>query len=200
MATQPSPLRIFCGYAHEDKALFQQLKTALAVLIRQEAVSIWHYGDLLPGVQWESEIERELNTADIILLLISPAFMASDYCWSKEMQWAITRHATGEARVIPILLKPTPGWETTPLGALQALPRDAKPITAWNSREKALADVVDGLRRAVKAVQKEDRYPVVEYQVRVQSYAYITLEGERLQREVSAEEEAFHTAEQWLET
>jgi hypothetical protein len=66
MATQLPALRIFCGYAHADQALFQQLKTALAVLIRQEAVSIWHYGDLLPGDQWEYEIERELNTADII--------------------------------------------------------------------------------------------------------------------------------------
>lgn len=110
MEEQTPALRIFCGYAHEDQALFRQLKAALAVLIRQDAVSIWHYGDLLPGDQWEEEIERELNTADIILLLISPAFIASDYCWSKEMHWAIIRHTLGEARVIPILLKPTPGW------------------------------------------------------------------------------------------
>ncbi len=200
MEGQTPALRIFCGYAHEDQALFEQIKKALAVLIRQDIISVWHDGDLLPGAQWDSEIEREMNTADIILLLISPAFMASDYCWSKEMQWAITRHTIGEARVIPILLKLTSGWEATPLGALQALPAHAKPITTWSSREKALADVVDGLRRAVEAVQKEDRYPVVEYQAHIQSYAYITLEGERLQREMPAEEEAFHTAEHWLET
>ena len=199
MTTQQSPLRIFCGYAHEDNVLFQQLITALAVLIRQDAVSVWHYGDLLPGAQWESEIERELNTADIILLLISPAFMASDYCWSKEMQWAITRHTTGEARVIPILLKPTPGWETTPLGALQALPTDAKPITAWNSRDKALTDVVNGLRRAIEVVQKEDRYPVKEYLVNIRTYAYETLQNEKLQKDIPAQEEAFHLAEQWIE-
>lgn len=199
MGEQAAALRVFCAYAHQDKAIFEQLKTALAVLIRQEAVSVWHYGDLLPGAQWEREIERELNTADIILLLISPAFIASDYCWSKEMQWAITRHMTGEACVIPILLKPTPDWETTPLGALQALPTDAKPIIAWNSRDKALADVVEGLRRAVEAVHKQDRYPVAAYQAHIQSCAYITLEGERLPKEMPAEEEAFHTAVQWLE-
>ena len=71
--------------------------------------------------------------------------------------------------MIPILLKPTPDWETTPLGALQALPTHAKPVTTWSSREKALADVVDGLRRAVEAVQKQDRYPVKEYQVTIQT-------------------------------
>src|SRR5258708_2157035 len=194
MAIQLPPLRIFCGYAHADQALFQRLKTALAILIRQEAVSVWHYGDLLPGAQWESEIERELNTADIILLLTSPAFIASDYCWSKEMQWAITRHATGEARVIPILLKPTPGWETTPLGTLQALPTDAKPITAWDSRERALTDVVSGLRRAIEAAQKGDRYPVKEYVINIQTYAY-----EKFQTDIPAQEEVFHVAEQWIE-
>src|SRR6266487_5470021 len=89
MATQPSPLRIFCGYAHEDTVLFQQLKTALAVLIRQDAVSVWHDGDLLPGAQWESEIERELNTADIILLLISPAFMALKCIFDEKVRRAI---------------------------------------------------------------------------------------------------------------
>lgn len=78
MEEQVPALRVFCGYAHEDQALFRHLRSALAVFIRQEAVSIWHYGDLLPGAQWEREIERELNTADIILLLIGPAFMASD--------------------------------------------------------------------------------------------------------------------------
>ena len=83
---QPAALRIFCGYAHEDEALFQPLKKALAALIRQKVVVIWHYGDLLPGDQWEYKVERELNTADIILLLISPNFIASDYCWTREMQ------------------------------------------------------------------------------------------------------------------
>ncbi len=200
MGEQLVALRVFCGYAHEDQALFQQLKKALTIPIRQQTISVWDAGDLLPGAQWKSEIEHQLNTADIILLLISPAFMASDYCWSKEMHWAITRHTMGEALVIPILLKTTPDWETTPLGALQALPTGAKPITSWNRREQALEDVVDGLHRAAEAAQKQDRYPVGEYLVKIQSYAYITLQGERLQKEVPAEEEAFHTAEQWLET
>jgi len=163
MATQPSPLRIFCGYAHEDHVLFQQLKTALTVLIRQDAVSVWHYGDLLPGAQWEREIERELNTADIILLLISPAFMASDYCWSKEMHWAIARHSTGEARVIPILLKPTPGWKTTPLGALQALPKMAKPIMTWNNCDQAFANIAKGINKVIQQTQHEEKYPIQEY-------------------------------------
>ena len=196
MATQPSPLRIFCGYAHEDHVLFQQLKTALAVFIRQDAVSVWHDGDLLPGAQWESEIERELNTADIILLLISPAFMASDYCWSKEMQWAIARHSTGEARVIPILLKPTPGWETTPLGALQALPTMAKPITTWTNRDQAFANIAKGINNVIQQTQHEEKYPIQEYGL---AFDYYTLMDVQTQEELTALERTMHQkAAQWL--
>jgi hypothetical protein len=196
MEEQVPVLRIFCGYAHEDKALFQQLKTALAVLIRQEAVSVWHYGDLLPGDQWEYEIERELNTADIILLLISPAFIASDYCWSKEMQWAITRHTTGEAHVIPILLRPTPGWETTPLGALQALPERAQPITTWKNRDQAFATIAKGISTVIQQAQQEEKYPIQEYGL---AFDYYTSMDVQTQEELTARERAMQQkAEQWL--
>ncbi len=196
MMSTPLPPRIFCGYAHADQALFQQLKTALAVLIRQEAMSIWHYGDLLPGDQWEYEIERELNTADIILLLISPAFIASDYCWSKEMQWAITRHMIGEARVIPILLKPTPGWKTTPLGALQALPTMAKPITAWSNRDQAFANIAKGINSVIQQAQQEERYPIQEYGL---AFDYYTSMDVQTQEELTVRERAMQQkAEQWL--
>ncbi len=196
MVTQLPPLRIFCGYAHADQALFRQLKKALVILTRQEAVSIWHDGDLLPGDQWEYEIERELNTADIILLLISPAFIASDYCWGKEMHWAITRNSLGEARVIPILLKPTPGWETTPLGALQALPTMAKPITMWNNRDQALATIAEGISNVLQQVQHEEKYPIQEYGL---AFDYYTLMDVGSQEELAALERAmYRKAEQWL--
>ncbi len=191
MVTQ-LPLRIFCGYAHEDEAYFHKFNTALAVLRRQEAISIWHYGDLVPGVQWEHEIEQELNTADIILLLISPAFMASDYCWSKEMRWAITRHTTGETYVIPIILKPT-DWKTTPLSALQALPKGIKPITTWSNCDEAFADVIDGLRKVIQDAQQEDKYPVKEYVLGLRPSVFES-EGK-----VTAQDQAKRRAEQWLE-
>ncbi len=191
---QQPPLRVFCGYAHQDEALFQSLHTVLSILKKQEAISIWHYGDLLPGAQWEWKIEQELNTADIILLLISPAFIASDYCYSKEMQWALTRHFTGEARVIPIILKPTPDWQTTPLGALQALPTHAKPITTWRNRDEAHVDVVTGLRKTIQDIQHEDKYLVKEYVLGLRPSVYESEE------ENTAQDRAKHMAEQWITT
>lgn len=176
MTAEQPPLHIFCGYAHKDQHLFQQLYTALAVLRRQEAMSIWHDGELLPGAPWELEIERELNMADIILLLISPAFMDSDYCYRKEMQWAIARHTSGDTCVIPIIGKPTVGWKDTPLGKLQALPTRAEPITSWSNADEAFANVAEGIQKAIHQVN--ERYRVQEYSITLPITVYGELHEE----------------------
>ena len=86
---------------------------------------MWHDRNISAGTEWEREINKHLNEADIILLLISPDFIASDYCYSKEMKWAMDRHERGEARVIPIILRPVDNWKGAPFGKLQALPKDS---------------------------------------------------------------------------
>ncbi|HVB21551.1 MAG TPA: toll/interleukin-1 receptor domain-containing protein [Ktedonobacteraceae bacterium] len=194
MNTRVTPLRIFCGYASKDEVLFKQLHTALAVPIRQEPINVWNYQDIPPGAEWGSEIEQQLSTADIIILLVSPSFIASEYCWSKEMQWAITRHTAGEARVIPIILKPTPGWETTPLGSLQALPVSAKPISTWKNRDEAFANVVEGLLRVIHQVQQEDKYPVREYTLGLRFSFDIPVQVQK----AAAQELISSAAKQWL--
>src|SRR5262249_31156773 len=142
--------------------------------------------EILAGTEWDSEIKQQLHKADIILLLISPAFIASEYCWKKEMQWAIARHQTGEAHVIPLMLRPISGWKDNPLYLLQALPTDARPITKWKNRDDALVNVVDGLRKVIHHIQHEERYPVIE---RLLSLGFRTF----------AKREQPSQAKQWLE-
>ena len=104
MAMQTSqPIKLFYCYAREDHALRDKLAEHLIILNRLGLITTWHDGEIVPGASWEEEIEIHLNTADIILLLISPAFMKSDYCYSKEMERALERHDAKEARVVPIL-------------------------------------------------------------------------------------------------
>ncbi len=105
----------------------------------------------MPGEQWEETIDKHLSTADVILLLISPHFVDSDYCYGKEMQRALERHHAGNCCVIPILLRPT-YWEETPLDTIQMLPTDAKPITRWRDRDEAFHDVARGISTAIKAL------------------------------------------------
>ena len=114
-------LKCFYSYSHRDEELRQQLENHLAILRRQGIITDWHDRKISAGREWEGEIDEHLNTARIILLLISSDFIASDYCYDVEMRRAIERHEAEEARVIPVILRPVI-WEEAPFGHIQALP------------------------------------------------------------------------------
>src|SRR5215813_6087717 len=120
------PIKLFYCYARVDKTLRDKLDLHLASLKRSGWITSWYDGEIIPGTQWEEEINDRLNTADIILLLISPDFIDSDYCYSKEMIQAIARHDAGNACVIPVSLRPV-FLQNAPFSKLQMLPEDAKP-------------------------------------------------------------------------
>lgn len=141
---------IFCCYAREDQLLLLKLRKHLASLERGGLISVWHDTDISPGAEWEEEINKHLDTADIILLLVSPSFMASDYCYSREMKRAMERHEQGEVRVIPVILRPVL-WQSAPFSKLQVLPTGAKPVTGtgWHNSDEAFFDIAEGIRKAV---------------------------------------------------
>src|SRR5260370_14011943 len=143
-----STVTIFYSYAHEDEKLRQQLETHLSGLRRQGLVSEWHDRQIVPGTEWAYAINEHLNTAQIILLLISPDFLASDYCYSVEMQRALERHNAGEAYVVPVILRPV-DWQGAPFATFQALPRDGQPIVLWENEDEAFANVAEGVRKIV---------------------------------------------------
>ncbi len=146
------PVKIFFCYAHEDEALLNKLKAHLSPLLRQGHIDVWHDRDISAGTEWEREISTHLNTAQIILLLVSSDLMNSDYCYSIEMKRAIERHERGEALVIPIILRPV-YWEGV-LGTLQALPTAAKPVTSsyWRSLDEAFFSVVNDIRKVIEGL------------------------------------------------
>jgi tetratricopeptide (TPR) repeat protein len=142
-------VEVFCSYAQEDATWLSKLEAHLSLLKRQGFVSLWHYRLLVAGADWSHEIDTHLNTASIILLLISADFLNSDYCYGVEMQRALARHAVGEAQVIPILLRPV-DHSSAPFAHLHALPSNGQPISTWSDEDAALADVVAGLRRVLE--------------------------------------------------
>src|SRR5437879_5943159 len=124
------PIELFISYAHRDQGLRDQLETHLSLLKRQGFISTWHDRKIGAGQEWAGQIDTHLNTAHIILLLVSPDFIASNYCYDIEMTQALARHETGAARVIPVILRPV-DWRDAPFGKLQPLPTDAEPVTTW---------------------------------------------------------------------
>lgn len=150
---KPPPLNIFFSYSHKDKKLLERLETHLALLKHEERINSWTDRDIEGGEEYNTEIFDRLNEADIILLLVSAAFMNSNYCYNREMKRAMERHEVGEARVIPIILSVC-DWQTAPFHKLAALPPDGKPITTFTDRDTAFYTVAKGIRNVVEKWKK----------------------------------------------
>ena len=138
--------RVFYSYSHKDSKMCERLRTYLAPLRQQNKISEWHDRLIEPGADWNKEINTELEAADLILFLVSAEFLASDYCFGVEVDKAMSRLKRGEAKVVPILLKPCL-WEESRFSELQIIPRDAKAIARWSSIEDALTNVAGEIRK-----------------------------------------------------
>lgn len=119
-------------------------------------ITAWYDRNITAGTEWAGEIDQHLNTASVILLLISADFLASDYCYAIELTRAMERHEDKEARVIPVILREV-DWKGAPFGKLEALPKKAKPVTNWENRDAAFADVARGIRKAVEEISGQPR-------------------------------------------
>ncbi|MFV0801540.1 toll/interleukin-1 receptor domain-containing protein [Brucella sp. MAB-22] len=139
---------VFFSYSHVDEALRDELEKHLAVLKRQGVIDTWHDRRIGAGQEIDQSINDRINTDDIILLLISSDFLASDYCYDREMTRALERHNAGEAVVIPVILRPC-DWHTSPFGKLNATPPDGKPITKWPNRDDAFLEVTKAIREVL---------------------------------------------------
>jgi len=139
---------IFYSYSHKDEELRDQLETHLSTLKRQGIIQSWHDRKINAGQDWATVIDSRIDSADVILLLISSDFIASDYCYGHEVQSALERHRTDSARVIPVILRSC-DWQSTPFCRLQALPKDGKAVTSWPNRDEAWTDVARGIRLSV---------------------------------------------------
>src|SRR5262249_37815451 len=118
------PVGLFYSYSHRDERLRARLEEALAVLHRTGVVESWSDRRITAGTQIDTRLTAETTRANVILFLVSPSFVASDYCWGTEVQEAMRRVRDGRARVIPVILRPIDGWQSLPFGRLLALPSD----------------------------------------------------------------------------
>lgn len=146
-------IEIFFSYSHQDETYLEKLKSHLSPLQRQRYIDVmWHDRGISAGIEWKQELDNHLNTAHLILLLISPDFIRSNYCTGIEMERALARHEQGEARVIPVILRPCL-WQEMPFGKLQALPEDGKAVSTWPNDDEAFLNVALGIRKALKEIR-----------------------------------------------
>lgn len=140
--------KIFILYSKWDKIYLEQLKKILAPLQKDGLLQTWDDSDIKPGEDWDATIHRELSTADIVFLLVSPDLIVTDYVWEIEMKEAVERHERGDAVVVPIIIRPCL-WEEAPFSKIKALPEKGKAISTWANAEEAWLEVGQKIKSEV---------------------------------------------------
>ncbi|HHA2863211.1 TPA: toll/interleukin-1 receptor domain-containing protein [Stenotrophomonas maltophilia] len=136
---------VFFSYCHADEELRDQLEKQLAMLKHQGIIETWHDRRIVAGQEIDKTIDEHINSDDIILLLVSPDFLASPYCYDREMKRALERHESDEATVIPVILRACE-WHHAPFGKLMATPTDGKPVKQWADLDDAFLQVAKSVR------------------------------------------------------
>ena len=156
------PLKLFISYSHEDEPLKDLLRKQLKGMERRGLIAVWDDRAIPAGEHWEQAIRDELEAAHIVLLLLSPSFIASDYCFGEEMSRAVERHASGHTRLVPVLMRTCRWKNDLPLieeHRIQLLPRDAKAVTDpqhWPAdprHDLPLQHVADEIEKLVQQLQ-----------------------------------------------
>ncbi len=142
------PIKVFYSYFRADREWLERLSSHLEVFKQQGRLIEWDDSAIQPGTEWKKEIDHQLSTSDLILLLLSDHYLASSFCTTVEMAPAIELHERGKARTIPILLSPV-SWKQTPLGKLQVLPSNGIPLTQWSKRDEALTSLAEEIGQIV---------------------------------------------------
>ncbi|WP_138502595.1 tetratricopeptide repeat protein [Nostoc sp. PA-18-2419] len=150
-------IEVFISYHQKDEELREELEKHLATLLREKLITSWHKREIIAGQEFQDEINKYLKRAGLILLLVSPDFIASDYHWTVEVTRALEQNAAGKARVIPVLLRHA-DWDNPPIDKLSPLPSNRKPIKSWTDRDEAFLEVVKGIRLEVARLVASSNY------------------------------------------
>jgi internalin A len=146
--------RVFVSYSHKDERQLNELKTHLSPLERLKLIETWYDRRIVAGEDFGQKINENIDSADIILLLVSADFIASNYCYQKEMGRALERHAKREARVVPVIIRDV-DWKVIPeLSKLTAVPKDGRPVRNWPNKDTAWRDVSERVRAMLEAMRE----------------------------------------------
>ncbi|AFY35567.1 toll/interleukin-1 receptor domain-containing protein [Calothrix sp. PCC 7507] len=158
-ATKSIEVLYCCSDSNKDEQMRQELEKHLSFLAREGVITGWHKDMISPGKDWESEIDNHIKSADIILVLISSDFIASDYHWDVFAKQAMERHRTKTARVIAILLRPVDDYWKVAFPKVKILPSGEKPVTEWKPYDKAFRNITKGIREVAEEIT-DSNFPI----------------------------------------
>lgn len=144
--------KVFISYAKKDAEYLEDLEMHLTMLKRHKLIDTWNVGEVEVSQDVNVEVNKEIKTAEIILLLVSAKYLANPDIWDNEITLAVERHKRKEVILIPIILSPC-DWEKAPFGGLVTLPRKGEGIVSKMDRDEAFAEIAGELRKILQ-IQK----------------------------------------------
>jgi len=150
-------IKVFISYAHEDEDVKNNLDKFLISLKKSEKIEVWNDRGISAGTEWDKKIKDELESADLILLIVSVDFLNSSYIWRKELDIAMQRHESQDARVIPIIAR-SADWSDMPFRKLQGLPGDGKTINEATDKDRMYTDIVKAIKNVVDELLEKKKY------------------------------------------
>ena len=139
-------MKAFISYSHHDEHYLERLKIHLTPMRREKRITDWADKDIYAGSDLDSSISDELENSDLFIALISPDYLASNYCYEKEFDKAMAMQEAGRITIVPIILQPCE-WKITPFGKMKALPKDGKAVSEWTNENNAYLDIANEMRR-----------------------------------------------------
>lgn len=141
-------IKLFISYCSEDKVYRKSLEKHLSLMEYDNEIETWSDREISPGEEWEREIEKNLESADVIVFLVSSDFIASKYCFDVEVKRAMEKHEKGDSIVLPIVVRVC-DWQRAPFSKLEVLPEKARAVTKWEDEDEAWLSIISGIRKAV---------------------------------------------------
>jgi TIR domain len=151
---------IFISYSHKDESFRSDIEDHLSMLRRKGVISVWHDRKILAGDDWRGKIDENMDKADVVLFLISPSFLASDYCYDIEVKKAIENKESGKCQIISIIIRPC-DWHDCDFSRFQAVPKDGIPISTWPNKDEAWLDAINGIKRHIAEFRPAEHIPSV---------------------------------------
>ena len=150
-------MKTFISYSHQDESWFKQLKIHIAPLLRNGDISIWSDHEILAGQLLNSKINENMALAELFLLLLSPAYLASDYCMDVELKHALARKKSDDVKIVPIIVEACNWQSMSKLKDLKIIPKDAKPISKFDDKNSAFVEIVEEIERIVTSELEEKK-------------------------------------------
>lgn len=149
-------MNAFISYSHHDQSMLDTLHSHLAQLKREQLITVWTDNEITAGQNVKNAINTSLSGSKLFLALLSPSYIASNYCYEVEFKSALKMQEKGELIIIPIIIEPC-DWHNTPFKDLLALPKDGKPISTWDNINTAFLGVIQGIRKVLSKEGEADK-------------------------------------------